>query len=423
MCGLFFSAYVLHTFCIRSAYAVRGILRAGTSAVVARPPLFRYICGIMEEFIDIRRIPRGQKIETTVAGISGGTIFLDLNAKTEGILDAAEFTGEDGVLHLSEGDRVTVYFLGDTPDGPRFTTRLAADNAGAQELENAWQNRIPVNGTVEKEIKGGFEIRIGKTRAFCPYSQSGIRGKSFAAGQTVPFLITEFRDGGRHLVVSHRILLEEEEKKRREELQSRLHEGMTVKGTVSSIHPFGVFVDIGGLEALIPVSEIARKRISGPEEIRGILPEGTETEAVILRIDPAHGRIALSRKALERDPWQGAAERYRPGSRVSGCISRTADFGVFVTLEEGVDGLVHVSELEKAGLVSAGTNLRKAFCPGGRFDAEVLAVDGPGRRISLKPAENREEAAAAENYLGSGTGGDTYSPFAALLDKNKAKKS
>ncbi len=377
-------------------------------------------------YIDARRLVKGEKLETTVAGVSAGIIFLDLNAKTEGILDAAEFTSEDGTLSVKEGDRIAVYFLGESPDGLKFTAKFSAESADAEVLGSAWKNHIPVEGQVEREIKGGFEIRVGKERAFCPYSQTGMRASRGAenggmpAGKKMIFLITEFRAGGKSIVVSHRAWLEEEEKKRRHELLSALKKGMRVKGTVASIHPFGIFADIGGFQALVPISEISRKRLSGEEEIRALHPEGSEIEAVVLNSDMEREKASLSIKALEKDPWQGVQERYPAGSKVSGRISRVADFGIFVSLEEGVEGLVHISELEKAGLVQGErTNLKKAFKTGDTFHCEILSANEAARRIALAPAESKEQSEAAAQYLGSAADGETYSPFAALLQKKK----
>ncbi len=375
--------------------------------------------------VDIRRLAKGDKIDTTVAGISGGIIFLDLNAKTEGVLDASEFTDENGLIKIQEGDTVSVYFMGESPDGPKFTSKFNTENSGVEVLEQAYKNAIPVEGTVEKEIKGGFEIKLGKNRAFCPWSQMGGRKdskemESVPAGKKMTFLIQEFKDNGRNIVVSNRAFLEQENKKIIKEIQKAVKPGSEVEGTVVSIHPFGAFVDIGGIQALIPVSEICRRKISGIEEMREILPEGTNVRAMVIRTDWEREKVSLSLKALERDPWQGVAGRYSPGDKISGPVSKTADFGVFVTLEEGVEGLVHITELEKAGLVpDSKTNIRKVFRTGEKFNAEILSVDEKGRRISLTPAESKEQTEATQKYFDSSHGEETYNPFAELLKKKK----
>ena len=380
----------------------------------------------IEQYIDARKFAKGEKLETTVAGVSAGVIFLSLNAKTEGILDAAEFTNDDGAVTVKEGDKITAYYIEETPDGPKFTAKFSAESADAEVLERAWKSHIPVEGQVQKEIKGGYEVRVGKERAFCPYSQAGARlgrdGEALAEGKKLAFFITEFREGGKGIVVSRRAWLEEEARRRRDELLATLKEGMSVKGTVASIHPFGLFADIGGFEALVPISEASRKRIKDEDELRALYPVGTEIEAAVLNVDAERGKASLSIKALQKDPWQGAAERYPAGARISGKVSRVADFGVFVSVEEGVDGLVHISELEKAGLVhGARTNLKKAFRIGAPFSCEVLSVDEAGRRISLAPSEGMEQAEAAVRFFEGATEGETYNPFAALLKKKMRK--
>ena len=379
------------------------------------------------EYIDARKFEKGEKLETTVAGVSAGIIFLSLNAKTEGILDAAEFTNDAGELTVKEGDKITAYYIEETSDGLKFTAKFSAEAADAEMLESAWKSRIPVEGTIQKEIKGGYEVRLGKERAFCPHSQAGLRsGKGAEAipqGKKLTFYITEFREGGKSIVVSHRAWLEEEAKKKRDELLATLNEGASVKGTVASIHPFGLFVDIGGFEALVPISEASRKRIKNEDELRELYPVGTEVEARVLNVDAERGKASLSIKALQKDPWQGVAERYPAGAKVAGTVSRVADFGVFVSIEDGVDGLVHISELEKAGLVhSARTNLKKAFRAGDAFSCEVLSVDEAARRISLMPAESMEQIEAATQFFDGLSDGETYNPFAQLLKKKNAKK-
>lgn len=379
--------------------------------------------------IDIRKLSKGDKIETTVVGISGGIIFLDLSAKTEGILDASEFTEEDGSLKVKQGDTLSVYFTGESPDGPKFTSRFNSEDSGVEILGQAYKNNIPVEGTVEKEIKGGFEIKLGKARAFCPWSQMG--GKNGIkesgenpSGKKMTFLIQEFKDNGRNIVVSNRAFVEQENKKFIQEMQKTIREGTEVEGTVTSLHPFGAFVDLGGIQALIPVSEICRRKISGVEEMKEILPEGKRVKAVVLKTDWNHNKVSLSMKALERDPWTGVSEKYFPGDRISGPVSKTADFGVFVALEEGVEGLVHITELEKAGLVpDSKTNIRKVFTPGENFNAEILSVDESGRRISLAPAESREQTEATQKYFNGASDGETYNPFAELLKKKNNKKT
>lgn len=366
----------------------------------------------------------GQEVETDIVSISGSTIFLQLGGKSEGILDKEELTDKDGNCTVSEGEKIKVYFLEAKNGEMLFTTRISGDKAGKAVLENAFKNGIPVEGVVEKEIKGGFEIKIGDTRAFCPYSQMGQRRVENAddyLGRHLTFRIMEHKENGRNILVSNRAILEAEHKENIEELKTTLQEGMKVAGTVKSIRDFGAFVDISGIQALLPISEISRERV---EDISKALSVGQEIEAVILSIDWKTERISVSMKSLEADPWDTAADKYTPGSKHSGKIVRIADFGLFVSLEPGLDGLIHVSELKEDPRDS---NPQKKFKKGESLSVVINSVDSVKQRISLKPAAkaaaDNEEAAFQSQFMETAQEADaeTYNPFAALL-KDKKKK-
>jgi small subunit ribosomal protein S1 len=366
----------------------------------------------------ISRFEPGQAVETSIVSISNDTIFLQLSGKSEGILDRAEMTDKDGNLTVKEGDAVKAYFLRSDNGELRFTTRIAGEAANKGLLENAFRNGIPVEGSVEKEIKGGFEIKIGDSRAFCPFSQMGgkrAEGAESPVGRNLVFKIIEYGENGRKLLVSNRAILEEERQKKLEELKLSLHEGMTVKGKVTSIQSFGAFVDVKGFQALLPVSEMARERV---EDIHAVVSEGQEIEASILKIDWKAERMSLSLKALLSDPWQTARDRYQKDSKHKGKVVRVAAFGAFVSLEPGLDGLVHESELRGDGKYG-GSRQAQVLKVGDELTVVIKEVDAANRRISLKPASSFEEDATTQAYLkgGDDKGGDTYNPFASLLKK------
>lgn len=360
----------------------------------------------------------GQEITTKIAGISGDYIFLDLNAKSEGILDRSEFAKEDGSTAVQVGDTVSVFFLKEENGELYFTTKIDSKKADAALIENAWKSGIPIDGHVEKEIKGGFEVKIGGARAFCPYSQMGYRQKedsSFYIGKTLPFIIREYRDSGRSLLVSNRAYMEAEEKKKREAMRSVLVPGACMTATVQAIEPFGAFVDIGGVRALLPVSELSFSRVENPAELLSV---GQEIRVSVLKADWEHDRISVSMKALADDPWSHAAQKYTAGSQWTGRVARAAEFGLFVELEPGIDGLVHVSELEHDGRSGP---LRKRYAAGEKIAVAVKSVDTEKKRISLAAASAREENTYADSYLAQQKhdDGETYNPFAALLAKKK----
>lgn len=290
----------------------------------------------------MEKLQPGQLVETQIVSISKDCIFLQLSGKSEGVLDRAELTDREGKLTVSEGDTIKAFFLQSKNGEMLFTTKISGEKAGSAVLENAYRNKISVEGVVEKEIKGGYEIKIGETRAFCPYSQMGLkRAEDSAAciGQHLTFKIQEYKENGRKLLVSNRAILEEAHKDQVEDLKKTLRENMVVKGTIKSIQNFGAFVDIDGVQALLPVSEIARNRV---EDIHAVLSVGQEIEAKIIKIDWANERITLSMKSLLSDPWETALEKYPKDSKHTGKVVRITDFGAFVSLESGLDGLVHI---------------------------------------------------------------------------------
>ncbi len=357
----------------------------------------------------------GQSVETEVVSISKDTVFLQLGGKSEGILDRDELTDKEGKLTVAVGDRLRVFFLTAENGEMRFTTKISGKSAGAGMLEQAYLEKIPVEGLVEKEIKGGYDIRIGEFRAFCPYSKMGERRSDNPAdyiGKHLSFKIQEYKDNGRSILVSNRVIFEEARQARLEELKASLHEGMVITGAIASIQSFGAFVDLGGIQALLPVSEISRSRV---EDIQATLSVGQEIEALILQIDWRNERITLSMKSLLADPWDTAWERYPAGSRHTGKVVRLADFGAFVSLEPGIDGLMHSSEINKAS--SYGTGREAAFKLGQALSVEILGVDQSNRRISLKPARSAEEDETTAKYLDASADSTTYNPFAGLLKK------
>jgi small subunit ribosomal protein S1 len=357
----------------------------------------------------------GQLVETQVLSISKDTVFLQLNGKSEGVLAKDEVTDKEGNLKVKAGDTLKVYFLKAENGELQFTTRISGEAAAPDLLEKAFQDGIPVEGVVEKEIKGGFEVKIGETRAFCPFSQMGAKRSENAAeyvGKHLTFKIQEYKENGRKIVVSNRAIHEEARQVHLEDLKKSLVEGQIVKGTILSLQDFGAFIDIGGVQALLPVSEIGRARI---EDIRTVLSVGQEVEAMILKIDWQAERISLSTKSLQADPWDKAVEKYPEGAKISGRVVRITTFGAFVALEPGLDGLVHVSEFRSESQYEGGATV--PVKAGQNLAVQVISVDKVNKRIALKPATSREEDETSAKYLGGSTDGSTYNPFAALLKK------
>src|SRR6056297_269598 len=369
---------------------------------------------------EMNSLEPGQQIETTIVSISGESIFLELSGKSEGILDASELTDRDGKLTVKEGDQIKAFYL-ETKNGEKhFTTKISGEKAGSAVLAQAFESKIPVEGSVEKEIKGGFEIKIGDTRAFCPYSQMGLRrieNPQEYIGKQLTFKILEYSENGRNILVSNRIILEEEHNKKVEELKQTLKEKMVVTGTIKSVQDFGAFVDLGGVQALLPISEISRSRV---DDIYALFSEGQEIEASIIKLDWQNERITLSMKALLPDPWDEAPSKYPVGSKHTGEVVRITNFGAFVTLEPGLDGLLHISELKGD---SRQGNHQDSVKKGQKITVAIKSIDTDRKRISLKRGSSEQEDKDYQKYLepesGSESESDTYNPFAELLKDNQ----
>lgn len=337
-----------------------------------------------ESYVEPTRLEPGQKVEAVIVRIGREWIFINLGGKSEGYFAISEVTAADGGLTVKEGDSIEAYFLSSGKGGMLFTTRLGKGSEASAHLEEAFHGGIPVEGTIEKEVKGGFNVKVaGGIRAFCPFSQTGLsRSENEAAvGRKLLFVIMEYKEAGKNIIVSHRAVLEEERRQQREKLKASLVEGMTVSGTVCSIRNFGAFVDIGGLEGLLPISEICWGRI---EDIHERLHEGQQIEVKIMKLDWDNDRFSFSLKNATPDPWETVAEKYPENSTQQGVVSRLTTFGAFVTLGEGVDGLLHISVLAKGRRIN---HPREVVTEGQNIEVRIEAINQEERRISLSPAE------------------------------------
>jgi len=347
-----------------------------------------------QSLVKRQKLEPGQMVEAKIVKISGEWVFLDLGGKGEGYLDRKEVLNESGAVTVHEGDVLRAYYLSTKNNELLFTTRIGTGAAARNQLEDAWRGGVPVEGAVAKEVKGGFEVRIGTARAFCPFSQMGLRrgeDRTSCVGQTLTFLITEYGEGGRNIVVSRRPIVEEEQRKQRHALRETLLEGMRVKGTVTSLQNFGAFVNIGAVEGLLPISEVAWSRIG---KMSDVLAVGQQIEVIIKKLDWENNRFSFSLKDILTDPWDTVVERFPAGSFHSGTVARLAPFGAFVTLAEGIDGLIHISKLGGGKRLS---HPKEALKEGQAVEVRVESVDRASRKLSLVLAEisRAEEEAAA----------------------------
>lgn len=343
---------------------------------------------LKQSFVDTERLEPGQRVKAKILKITAEWIFLDLGRKSEGYLATKELVDGEGNLSVREGDTIQAYYLSNENQEQLFTTRIGGGETRLGYLEEARQSGIPVEGTVEKEVKGGFEIKIGaNVRAFCPYSQMGLQRSSAPSaeyvGQRLPFKITEFGERGRNIVLSNRAILEEQREEQREALRSSLKEGMSIRGRITSIRDFGAFIDISGIEGLIPISEIGWGRV---EDIKEVLTVGQEVDVVILKLDWEKNRFSFSMKGALPDPWDEVEEKFPQGSFHVGKVARLTNFGAFVSLSEGVDGLIHISRLGAGKRIN---HPREVVNEGQILDVKVEAVDKPNKRLSLSLADDK----------------------------------
>ncbi len=338
-----------------------------------------------EKKISAPKLKPGDRVDATVGGVSGENVFLDIGSKSEGVLDAAELKNEDGEIDIKAGDTVEVFFLSTRGGNMVFTTRLGSGRTSLAELEDAFASGIPVEGRVAGEIKGGFEVFVAGQRAFCPYSQMDIRrveNPEDFLEKTFQFKIIEFSSHGKNIIVSTRALIEEERERQKEQLVKRLQEGDRVNGTVTSLRDFGAFVDIGGVDGLIPISELAWGQV---DRVDDVLTRGQQVEVIIRKLDWDSDRIALSLRETLENPWDTAADKYTAGSIHQGRVSRLSTFGAFVTLEPGIDGLLHISKLGAGRRIN---HPREVLEAGQKITIRIDTVATEKKRISLIPEDS-----------------------------------
>jgi small subunit ribosomal protein S1 len=342
------------------------------------------------------RFNPGEKIEAVITQITKEWVFIDLGGKSDGYVPVTEFLNNEGHMTVQEGDKIHAYFLSSRNDAMRFTIRLGDDTGGEEHLEQAYHSGIPIEGVVEKEIKGGFQVKIaGSIHAFCPYSQMElhrVEDTGGYVGKHLVFKIVEYGKKGRNIIVSHRAILEEERQKQKDALRGSLREGMTVSGHITSIARFGAFVDIGGIEGLVPISEISWGRV---EDIHTVLAVGQKVDVAIKKLDWENDKFSFSLKEILPDPWKNIGQKYPEGSLHKGKVTRLAPFGAFVTLEPGIDGLVHISELGKGQKIR---HPREVLAQDQTIEVKIARVDEPGKRLSLAMISDDQNSEDIDYY-------------------------
>jgi len=336
-----------------------------------------------------------RQLQGTVVTITADAVLVDIGFKTEGILPLSDFSSAGA--EPKPGDKLVVSVKGRDADGyyQLSRTRIAQPKDWSA-LEAAFAAKSTIVGTVTGVNKGGLDVDIG-VRAFMPASRSGVRDAAEMeklVGQEIQCRITQLDVADEDVVVDRRAVLEDEARASKDRRYAEIHEGDIVGGTVRSLADYGAFIDLGGLDGLLHVSDIAWSRVNKPEDVLSI---GQEVEAKVLKVDNDKQRISLGMKQLQPHPWDAAPERYKIGDRVRGAVTRVADFGAFVELEPGVEGLVHVSEMSWAKKVRTAGDLVK---PGEVVETVILGINPAERRISLglKQALGDPWADATQKY-------------------------
>jgi small subunit ribosomal protein S1 len=328
-----------------------------------------------EASLNFKTPEQGELLRGQIVSISGDDAFVSYGGPSEAVMAAAELDG------LGVGDTVEGTVVNTAPE-IRISRKLARGRASLDLLRQMYANRLPVEAKVAARNKGGFDVNISGLRAFCPLSQIAlgrVENPDAFIGQSFEFRVTELSDDGRRIVVSRAVLLKEQASARAEETRKTIVPGAELTGTVKTITPFGAFIDLGGIDGLLHVSELSRRRVSDPKEIVSV---GQQVQVKVLKVESGGKRISLSMKDLEPDPWADVADRYPVGAQFSGKIVRTTDFGLFVEIEPGVDGLVHTSQLPY-GIKQSDPSI----AIGTTVTGWVREVDPPKKRLSLSMRE------------------------------------
>ncbi len=337
---------------------------------------------LFEQSIANKEMRPGALITAKVVDIDDEMVIVDAGLKSEGMIPVSQFKNADGELDVNVGDDVEVVI--EAIEDGFGATRLSREKALRariwDDLEKASEEQSIVKGVLTGKVKGGFTVMISSVRAFLPGSLVDVRpvkDTTYLEGQELEFKVIKLDRKRNNVVVSRRAVVEKELSAEREELLKNLEEGQIVKGVVKNLTDYGAFVNLGGLDGLLHITDIAWKRVKHPSEVLAV---GDEIEARVLKFDRERNRVSLGIKQLGEDPWEHLTRRYPVGTRVFGKVTNITDYGAFVELEEGVEGLVHVSEMD---WTNKNVHPSKVVQPGDEVEVVVLDVDQERRRISL----------------------------------------
>lgn len=342
-----------------------------------------------------RRPKPGDLVKGVITSIGKDAVFVDLGGKAEGVLDREQVVADDGTLRVKIGDTVEAMVAGEKNGSLQLRIKLGRGPQARAELVQALELGIPVEGKVTGAIKGGLEVDVAGVRGFCPASQADgrfVADLTTMIGNSYEFRITQYERG--NLVLSRRALVEEQNARKAEELRGRLEVGAILRGKVVGFKPFGAFVDLGGIEGMLHVSQLGYGRVEKPEDV---LVLEQEVDVQVLKIEEGEAgkkpRIALSLKSLQADPWREATRDLPVGGHLKGEITRLQPFGAFVQIAPGVEGLVHISELGAGKRIN---HPKDVVAIGQQVEVTILAIDLDKHRLSLSIAGAARDAEAAD---------------------------
>jgi small subunit ribosomal protein S1 len=354
---------------------------------------------LFEQSLANQRIRPGMILTGLVVEVTSDVVIVNVGLKSEAVIPLEQFKNERGEVEVKAGDQVEVAL--DSVEDGTGETRLSREKAKRARtwtrLEEAFNKSEIVTGVITGRVKGGFTVEIENVRAFLPGSLVDVRpvrDTSYLEGKPLEFKVIKLDQKRNNVVVSRRAVVEQEFSAERSALMDNLQEGAVVRGTVKNLTDYGAFVDLGGIDGLLHITDMAWKRVKHPSEVVKV---GDEIEVRILKFDRERSRVSLGLKQLGADPWQNIARRYPPGTRVFGKVTNIADYGAFVEIEDGVEGLVHVSEMD---WTNKNVNPAKVVHTGQEVEVMVLDVDEERRRISLglKQCQANPWKEFAENY-------------------------
>jgi len=337
---------------------------------------------LFEESFASQQIKPGAIIKGTVVAVNDDVVLISAGLKSEAVIPIEQFQNEKGEAEVSVGDEFEVAL--DAVEDGFGETKLSREKAVRArtwiELEKSFEKSEVVTGIINGRVKGGFTVEIDNVRAFLPGSLVDVRpvrDPAYLEGKSLEFKVIKLDQRRNNVVVSRRAVVEQEYSAEREELLESLQEGNTVKGIVKNLTDYGAFVDLGGIDGLLHITDMAWKRVKHPSEVVNV---GDEIDVKILKFDRERQRVSLGIKQLGDDPWHDLARRYPPDSRLFGKVTNIADYGCFVEIEEGVEGLVHVSEMD---WTNKNVNPAKVVSIGEEIEVMVIEIDEERRRISL----------------------------------------